>query len=240
LFKGSRKYWFIALFCGLIAAFLSYQYLQEASVRYMPDDLIKVVKASKEIEKDSIISSSDIEVVTMPAKYTHPDVLRDKQEVVGRVATADISAGEQVLNSKVILDGDVPDRLSYTIPESKRAVSIPINEISGVSGFIEVGDRVDIIATLDIPVTGDKGTEKDETFSILALQNIEVLAIGNNSESSKKSSSEDETLTLAVSVQEAQPLVLASERGNLRLLLRSPVDDAKCNIAPMQLKDFIE
>jgi len=240
MLKGSRKYWVIAIICGLVASFLSYCYLQDLKSRYSPDDLVPVVVAKITISKDTQINSEQLKVENLPSKFVHPDALHNVEDVTGRIATNRIIAGEEILGPKLLSSADKAGRLSYTIPSSKRAVSIPVNEISGVSGFIKVGDRVDIMATIDIPTVSPQGVEKPTSYSILTLQDIEVLAVGENPEIlDKKNPGGGKTLTLAVSLQEAQPLVLASERGNLRVLLRSPVDPSRLNLTPFQLKNFL-
>jgi len=239
--KGSRKYWLIAVLCGLVAALLFYRYMQDIKTSYLPDDLIKVVRATASIKKDTLISDKQVEVVELPAQYAHPDSLRSKEAVVGKIAVSDIAAGEEILKQKLLSPEDKDRRLAYAVPKLKRAVSIPIDNISGVSGFIEPGDKVDVVATVDIPVRDFQGNEKPTSFSILVLQDIEVLAVGVNPDiAGKENSAVGKTLTLAVSVEEAQPLVLASERGNLRLLLRSPIDDSKADLKLYQLKDFLK
>jgi pilus assembly protein CpaB len=240
MLKGSRKYWVIAIICGLVASFLSYRYLQDIKSRYSPDDLVPVVMAKITINKDSPIKAEQLKVENLPGKYVHPDALHNVKDVAGKIATTSIIAGEEILGPKLLSSADKANRLAYMIPGSKRAVSIPVNEISGVAGFVKVGDRVDIMATIDLPSGTDQVTEKPIGYSILTLQDIEVLAIGENPEIlDKKSPGGGKTLTLAVSLQEAQPLVLASERGNLRVLLRSPVDQSRTNLAPFQLKNFL-
>ncbi|PKM76265.1 MAG: Flp pilus assembly protein CpaB [Firmicutes bacterium HGW-Firmicutes-15] len=240
MLKGSRKYWVIAIICGLAASFLSYRYLQDIKIRYSPDDLVPVVIAKVTINKDTPIKAEQLKVENLPGKYVHPDALHNIKDVAGKIATTSIIASEEILGPKLLSSADKANRLAYMIPGSKRAVSIPVNEISGVAGFIKVGDRVDIIATIDLPSVSLQGAEKMSAYSILTLQDIEVLAIGENPEIlDKKNPGGGKTLTLAVSLQEAQPLVLASERGNLRVLLRSPVDQSRTNLAPFQLNNFL-
>lgn len=241
MFKGSRKYWIIAIICGLVASFLSYRYLQDIKSRYAPDDLVPVVIAKVTISKDTPIKAEQLKVENLPGQYVHPNTMHSVKDVVGKIATSNIISGETILESKLVSASDKANRLAYAIPGSKRAVSVPINEISGVSGFIKVGDRVDIMATLDLPAPNSLPNDKPIASTILTLQNIEVLAIGDNPESiDKKNPAGAKTLTLAVSLQEAQPLVLASERGNLRILLRSPVDQSKSAIPPFQIKNFLD
>ncbi len=240
MFRGSRKYWVIAIICGLVASLLSYRYLQDIKSRYAPDDLVPVVIANVNIVKDTVIKAEQLKTENLPGQYVHPHAIHEVKDAAGKIATANIAAGEDVLDSKLVSSADKASRMAYMIPGSKRAVSIPVNEISGVAGFIKVGDRIDIMATMDLSATAE-ATDKPIAYSVLTLQNIEVLAVGENPESlDKKSSGGSKTLTLAVSLQEAQPLVLASERGNLRILLRSPVDQSKTNLAPFQLKNFLD
>ena len=236
MFKGSKKYWALAIICGLMASFLSYRYLQEIKTRYSPDDLVPVVTAKTTITKDSCINADQLKVENLPSKFVHPAALHDIKEVVGKTATVQVVAGEEILGQKLLSASEKAKSLSYAIPESKRAVSVPVNNISGVSGFIKVGDRVDVIATLDIPVVNSQSI----SFCVLTLQDIQVLALGENPEFvDKKNQTAKNTITLAVSMQEAQPLILASERGNIRLLLRSPLDKSRVNLPPYQLQDFL-
>lgn len=239
MLKGTKKYWFIAIICGLVAVFLSYQYMQDIKSRYSPDDLIQVVKAREAIIKDSLITSEQVELVSLPSKYVHPDTIKKIDKVVGKTAITDIAAGEQILQERLVSDNEKKQRMAYSIPENMRAVSIPINSTSGVSGFIKPGDRIDIAATIDVPVSDSAGGSAI-TVTAIALQDIEVLAVGNNPESlAKKSAEEAKTMTLAVTVKDAPPLILASERGNLRLMLRPPVDKSKTNVAPYKLNDLL-
>lgn len=240
MLKGSRKYWLIALLFGLAAGLAFYRYLQEIKELYRPDDLVQVVRAREAIPGNSVINEKQVEITSLPAKYVHPDALVKENAVVGKIATSDISAGEEILKGRLLSAKDSDRRLAYTIPVSKRAVSIPIDNINGVSGFIEAGDRVDIIGTVDIPLPTAQGNETSRTYSVLTLQNIEVLAVGENPDTvNPKNPVGPKTITLAVAIQEAQPLVLASERGKLRLLLRHPVDKARAELAPFRLQDFL-
>lgn len=236
LFKGSRKYWAIAIVCGLVAAVLSYQYLHAVKNRYRPDDLVKVVKALKDISKDTMITDDQVTVIEIPSKYSHPDALSSREAVIGKTAYTDINAGEAILSRKIVGDTNKKDRLAYNIPEGKRAVSISVDNLIGVGNYIKPGDKVDVLGTVDI----DTGSGF-HTYTVLTLQNIEVLAIDAFKDiSNKKNDNEKPVIILAVSVAESAPLVLASERGNLRLLLRPPVDQSTTYLAPLQLQNLIQ
>lgn len=239
MLKGSRKYWFIAIVCGLVTALLAYRYLMDLRASFSPDNLVQVVVASEDIKKDTVIIRSQVKLASVPAQYVNAAAPHELENVVGKTAVADIAAGEQILKPRMVSRADKNQRLAYAIPKDKRAVSIPIDTISGVSGYIRAGDRVDIVATIDIPLD-EQGDAKAKTFSILTLQNIEVLAVGENLElADKKKSAGSNSMTLAVRVEDSLPLILASERGNLRLLLRSPVDKSTVKIPPYQPRNLL-
>ncbi len=236
MFKGSRKYWTIAILCGVAAAVLFSFYMQQVKERYQPDDLITVVRAKMDISRDTVVETEMVQIVKVPAKYTHPDALREQKDVVGKIAVNNIAAGEDILAGELLSSENSNQRLAYQVPRDKRAVSIGINDISGVAGYIEAGDRVDIMATVDVSSQGEEAT-----CTVLALQDVPVLAVGASGTNLKEKGGESlRTLTLAVSPEEAQPLVLASERGTLRLMLRSPVDHGRSMLPPLQLNSFLQ
>ncbi|MGE5390081.1 MAG: Flp pilus assembly protein CpaB [Deltaproteobacteria bacterium] len=239
MLKGSRKYWFIAVVCGLVTAMLAYRYITDLKASYSPHNLVQVVVARERINRDTLITRSQVKLAAIPAQYVNATVPHQIESVLGKTAAADILAGEQVLMSRLVSSADKSERLSYAVPPEKRAVSIAIDSISGVAGYIKAGDRVDIVATIDVP-TDEQGSGNARPFSILTLQNIEVLAVGENLElADKKKSAGSKSLTLAVKVEDALPLIMASERGNLRLLLRSPVDKSTKALPPFQIRNLL-
>lgn len=236
MFKSSRKYWTIAIICGVLAAGLFYLYIQDVKKQYQPDDLITVVKARADLKRDSVVTEEMLESVELPGKYVHPDSVQNRQEAVGKIVGSDISAGEIILKQKLVGKDSSPDRMAYRVPDSKRAVAIGINNISGVAGYIKEGDYVDIYATLD--VAGTSGVGEEATYTVLTLQDIEVLAVGSNF-GKDEGGGGDNTITLAVSPQQASALILASERGSVRLALRSPVDHDLTTVPPLQLPGLV-
>jgi len=238
--KGTRKYWFIAIICGIIASLLFYQYLQELKNRYTPNDLVQIVKARSVIAADTLIGNDRIEVTKIPSKYVHSETIKDPKDVVGKIAVTDIAAGEPILKSKVVTPGDKNTRFSYGINNWIRAVSVAVDNVSGVSGYIEAGDKVDVIATVDIPVKDTQGRENLTPFCIFSAQNIEVLAVGSKGLVNNKNTQEVKTVTLAMPVDQVQSVVLASEKGRIRLILRSPVDKSENELPPFTLKDYLQ
>lgn len=235
MLKGTRRYWVIALVCGLAAALLFNIYIQQVKTKYQPDDLVGVVRANADIVPDSLITKEMIETVQLPGKYVHPDAIQTSQDVVGKIACSDISSGEIILYSK-LADSKSEQRLAYKIPRDKRAVTIGINSISGVAGYLQKGDRVDIFATIDIEQNSSSGSIP---YTLLALQDVLILETGSAAELNQKNEGVTKTITLAVAPQQALPLILATERGTVRLALRSPIDKNLTALTPFQINDLL-
>ncbi|MGI6550498.1 MAG: Flp pilus assembly protein CpaB [Syntrophomonadales bacterium] len=244
--KGSKKYWILALLLALTAAVVFYQFLIELQKRYEPRDLQQVMVAARDIEQNALIGPGDVEVVRIPAQYAHADAVRDKKNVVGKVAISRIAGGEQVLSSRLLGDSRNQGRMAYTVPAGKRAISIAVNEVTGVSGFIQPSDRVDVVVTANIPVSGAGGQEVVRPYTVLALQDLEVLAVGRSfrvtpvtEEGAEKKAVEMSTMTLAVDPKQALVLTMAAERGDIRLMLRSPGDKATPVVPAMDLPKLV-
>ncbi|MDD3852949.1 MAG: Flp pilus assembly protein CpaB [Syntrophomonadaceae bacterium] len=235
MLKSSRKYWVIALVCGLAAALLFNIYIQQVKTKYEPDDLVDVIRANVDISRDSLITRDMIETVQLPGKYVHHDAIQVSQDVVGKITCSDISSGEILLYSKLADSKAGEQRLAYKIPQDKRAVTIGTDSITGVAGYLQKGDRVDVFATIDI----EQSSSGSIPYTVLALQDILILETGSAAELDQKSETVKRTITLAVAPQQALPLILASERGTVRLALRSPIDKNLATLTPFQKNDLL-
>lgn len=235
--KGSKKYWILALVFALAAAALFYRFIIGVQKRYEPQGMKQVMVATRDIEQNSLIGPGDVEAVRIPSQYVHPRAVGDKKDVVGKVAISSIAGGEQVLSSRLLGDSGNQSRMSYTVPPGKRAISIAVDEVTGVSRFIRPSDRVDVVVTANIPTAGPGGQETVKTYTALALQDLEVLAVGKSLPVSAENEerTDGNTLTLAVEPQQALILTLAAERGDIRLMLRSPGDQEKPAVPPVDL-----
>lgn len=238
--KGAKKYWILAMLFGLAATVLAYCYIEGVKAQYEPKNLVQVAIAATDIPKNSVITREMVKLELVPAQFAHPAAVRDLDKVVGRVAASYIVAGEQVLSAKIISDAEKSNKLAYAVPRGKRAVSVPVNAVSGVSGLVRPGDRVDVIATVELA----SGQENVAVTSFI-LQDVEVLAVDQNLDETKpvpagkEEAAMAKTVTLAVTPEEARPLVLASEQGSIRLALRAPADHDRVMLPPVRLVDIV-
>jgi pilus assembly protein CpaB len=136
---------------------------------------------------------------------------------VGRVAITPIGAREAIINMKLAPTG-VGGGLSAVIPEGYRAMTIRADDMVGVSSFVGPGSLVDIV---NITVPGSQARPMNALISTMVLQDIKVLASGtNDSSENPRQRSEVNTVTVQVTPEQAEKLVLASNGGRLKIVTR--------------------
>ena len=146
--------------------------------------------------------------------------------VVGRVAIVPIGVRETITNSKLAPEG-TEGGLYAVIPTGYRAMTVKVDDVVGVSGFIMPGSFVDVVAIIVPP---GAGSEQRGPNSKIVLQNIKVLASGPKIDTpeNQRTPSEVRSVTLQVTPEQAEKLVLAANEGKLQLVMRnySDQDDA--------------
>ncbi|MCE3009656.1 MAG: Flp pilus assembly protein CpaB [Proteobacteria bacterium] len=235
----SRTLW-ISLAAGLFAAFMLYSYSQEKKAEYDKTygTMKNVVIAKVDIGEMQTIDDTMLEVIQRPADFLEPSAVSETEIAVGQVAATPIKKGEQILQTKLLQPG--PDTgIALQVAPSKRAVTLPVDEVRGVAKLIRPGDRVDIFAAVD---TG-RGVNQRREVSLI-MQDVVVLATGVNvvnniprifeMDSSSKNiiqttltgDTKYTTLTIEASPKEAQDLIylMATSPGNIYFTLRNPND----------------
>ncbi len=219
----------LAIIIGLAAAAGIYLFLENTRKTYQVNsDFVSVVIARQRIPAKTQITAQMIEIKDIPAISLNYLAVVDTKEVLGKTTKSEILPGEQVLRERLATDRSSSDGLAFQIPPGKRAVSVAVDEVSGVAGLVRAGDRVDVLGTFDLQ--GAAGQEKTSATSVL-IQNVDVLSIDQSasqdalsSQDSKKTSNSAHTITLSVTPEQAEPLVLCSEKGTIRLALRPAAD----------------
>jgi pilus assembly protein CpaB len=208
-----NRRWLVPVFAAALAivttlAILSYLQSLRRPVAVVPQVRAEsVVFAKTDITQRRVISPDQLELRQVPFTAIHPRAARRLEDVANRVALAPIFADEQVLSTMVAPVG-VNAGLSYVLPKDMRAMTIPVNEVVDVAGFVFPGDRVDII-----------GSAND--ISKIFLQNVMVLAVAQKvdqkpGEDPKVTSS----ATIALTPDQAETLAQIDNTGKLRLALR--------------------
>ena len=171
-----------------------------------------VVVATHVIPTRHIVAAGDLKVVQVPASGLHPHALHAVGEGVNRVAVTEIFEGEQVI-SDMLAPADVGASLSYVVPKGMRAVTLAMNEVADVAGFVAPGDRVDIVGT----VTAGGSPETSRIF----LQNVLVLAAAQQADQKPGQPAKVTTsVTLALTPEQVEALTEIDNSGKVRLALR--------------------
>lgn len=232
----------ISIAAALFAVFLLYSYTQEKSAELTKKFGAKqrVVVAVQDINDMQTIDETMLQVVEKPVDFIEPGAFSDPEEAVGLVALAPIREGEQILQSKVTKPSPLTG-LSLQVSPSKRAIALPANELNSVARLVKPGDRVDIIAALDV----GKGPNARREVKTL-MQDVVVLATGVRIVNDlpvlyeKKQGGAIEgiplkedlnfaTITVEASPEESQDLIylLSTSPGSIFMTLRHPSDHFK-------------
>lgn len=130
----------------------------------------QVVVAKSTIPEHTRIRADMLEVQSLPQDTVHPEAVRSIDKAAGAVSRSEIYKGEQVLASRIVTE-ESRASLSYRIPDNMRAISVPVNEVSGVAGYISPGDKVDVLVTY-----ADKAINGGTTTTYTVFQKLLVLA----------------------------------------------------------------
>jgi pilus assembly protein CpaB len=202
-----------AVAAGLVATFAIHRYVT-VKTRIPVAASRQVIIAATDIAPGTALSGGLIKTVTWPLKVIPPKSAATMQEIEGRVAMVPIPQGNPVLFSMLAPEGTAAG-LSGILPDGKRALTVKVDEVAGVAGFIHPGDHVDVL--VDLPVK-----EATDHFSKTILHDILVLTTGQIWQ--QKGDNKPvvvNTVTMEVTPEEAEVLNLASNEGKIRLALRN-------------------
>ena len=208
-----------ALIFGVLAAVSVSRYLSSAQA--YTKNLNKVAVAKVAIPIGSKIIPEQIMVVQFPKESTPDGAFETPEKLAGRVAVTNIAAREPITESRLAPEGTAAG-LSAIIPEGYRAMTVKVDDAAGISGFIMPGTMVDVVVVID----PREGSGMQDPISKIVLQNIKVLANGQNIDKPKdeREANSVKAVTLQVTPEQAEKLALASSEGKLQLMMRSQID----------------
>ena len=208
-----------ALLFGLLAAVSVSRYLSSAQA--YTKNLNNVCVAKVAIPLGTKIIPEQLMVVQFP-KESIPDGSFDSPEkLTGRVAIMNIAPREPVTEARLAPEG-AAGGLSAVIPEGYSAMTVKVDDVVGISGFIMPGTLVDVVVVID---PAEKAGMQDP-ISKIVLQNIKVLANGVNIDQpeDRREANSVKAVTLLVTPEQAEKLALASSEGKLQLVMRNSID----------------
>ena len=205
----------LALAAGFLASVYVYKNLAKSGGS--PASGIQVMVAANDLQVGARVEERDIRIITIPGTDLPPGAPRKKAEVIGRGVILPISKGQFILPTHLAGE-NAGNGLPALIPPGMRAVSVRVNEVVSVAGFVMPGTRVDVLLTGAPTGSGDQQTTT-------VLQNVEVLASGHTLERTSTGEAQNAAvITLLVTPDDAQRLTLASSEGHIQLALRNPLD----------------
>jgi pilus assembly protein CpaB len=213
----------ISLIVGLLAGgFVFAQFKKLAQAKSVPT--IQVVVSSRPIPLGTRLQASDLRLLNWPAAQPVQGMFTSIGDCVNRAVITSMVENEPVLVGK-LAPRDGGAGLSATIPNGMRAVSVSVNDVIGVAGFVVPGTMVDVL------VTGSMGSG-NVTRTI--LENVRVMAAGQKVEQDREGKPQTvPVITLLVSPEDANALTMASTQGRIQLALRNTLDSTKVDPAPV-------
>ena len=231
--KG-KNFMIVAVLLGVAAAVVGYYGLtsvaSQAAARSNANykdvvvtvtDLTYGVKLDKEMLK----------MVRYPKESVPEGAFASMDSVVGQTTRVFMSAREPVTAIKLSSRGG---GLSMLVRPTMRAASLEVNQVSGVSGFVLPGDRVDVLTTVD-----SRGAYED-AITRTVLQNIEVLAAGQKTEQRDNKPITVQSVTLLVNPEGAETLALALHEGKIHLVLRNPEDQEVTAVNSLSTREMLD
>ncbi len=204
---------------GLAAMYSVHHYIS-TQTQVAPKLVGQVMVAAVDISPGAIITKAMVKSATWPRELIPRKAAGAPAQLEGRIINAPASAGEPILLTRLAPEG-ASAGLAGLLTEGKRALSVRVDDVSGVAGFIHPGDHVDILMEMVKPGSSDH-------FCKIILQNIVVLSAGQSWEPGlDEKPAVVNTVTLVLSTEQAEIMNLASNQGKIRLALRNRNDLAE-------------
>lgn len=241
----NRLWVIVGVVLGLLSMLLVQNYIKQREIQLRRELLTgreptPVLVAVQDIKEGERVDEGMVAVQTKSADAIQPHALTSPEEAIGKIALVPIYTDEQVLDSKLERPQQV-HTLSMKTPAGKRAVTIGVDVISGVGGFIHPGDFVDVLGIFTLPTPDGK----QAAVTVTLLQRVLVLATGSRfseteTRRDRTEAGSADTVTLALSPQETELVLFARAQGQLQLSLRPRADAlVVSDLAPMTIESLL-
>ena len=223
----------LAMTVGAVFAFSTYRYVQATPTTGAAAKMTPVVVAASGLDLGAALRAEDMRTINWPSDAVPAGTFSSPQELVGRGLIQPVSQNEPLLPSKLAPIGSGAG-LPPMIPDGMRAVSVRVNDVIGVAGYVLPGTKVDVLVTVS------PTNQTTDMTSKVFLTNVTVLTAGTRIERDVEKDNKPvavSVVTLLVDPLQAESLTLASTEGKIQLALRNPLD--KTNPATPGIKPAI-
>jgi pilus assembly protein CpaB len=223
----------VAVFAAGIAAYGVYSAVQSMPVREVEVGSVPVVVAAEPIPIGTRLSVDQLRVAAWPARNPVPGAFTDPKQLLDRGVISTLAENEPVTAYKVA-GPESGSGLPPVIPEGMRAMSIRVNDIVGVAGFVMPGTHVDVV----LAVANPGAVHGNEPMARTVVSNVLVLTAGTRFDQQEGKNGQPQrssVVTLAVLPEDGERIALASTQGDLSLALRNPADAVPTKTPGMKL-----
>jgi pilus assembly protein CpaB len=217
----------VAVLFGGVAVVALFQLITSYQARIdeakKPEDTVMVIVAARDLYPGVTITEDDLVAVEIPPRFLPGGVFLSPEHVVGQRPRERVLANEFVRASR-LANPESGEGLNAIIPREMRAISVEISDGAALSGFLDPGNYVDILVTID--PKSEQGSKEVETHTL--LQAVFVLGVNSKAQNKKmdaSSGSSRPSVTLLVTAQQAEQVAHAESMGDLRLALRNDLDN---------------
>jgi pilus assembly protein CpaB len=224
----------VAVILGAVAAFLARSWLKSHSELADADRTISIVVANRVLAFGAPIAADDVKEIAWPAKSRPQGAFANFAELVKdgrRIVISPFVGDEPIIASKVSAPNQRAS-LSTAIEKGKRAVTVAVDDVRGVAGFIFPGDFVDVVLTRTNNSIGP------QEFAEVILQHVKVLAIDQMAGERQEHPTVAKAVTVEVNPEQALRILLATNVGKLSLILRQPTESATAPDAKVTDRDL--
>lgn len=210
----------VALAAAAAASYSIYRVVRQIPVREVEVSSVKAVVAARRVEVGTLLGKGDVKLVDWPASSPVPGSFTDIALVEGRGTISALAENEIITDSKLAAAGTGAG-LPPQIPVGMRAISVKVNEVIGVAGFVVPGTRVDVLVT--VTASGQR-----DSMSRLVVSNVQVLTAGTRYDQEKSREDgkaiQSTVVTLLATPEDSERIALAQNEGRINLVLRNPLD----------------
>jgi pilus assembly protein CpaB len=226
----------VALVAALTASYGAFRAMERLSATPAEDPTTPTVVAARALSVGTLVTKADVKLVAWPAKSRVPGTFTSLERVVDRGIIMAVAENEPLSESKLAPTGSGAG-LPPTIPQGMRALSIRVNDVIGVAGFVLPGSRVDLLVTVDQP-----GQSRDSMTRVV-VSNVQVLTAGTRFDQDKAQADgkpiPSSVVTLMVTPSDAERIALAQNEGKITLALRNPLDTAASETSGARLASLL-
>ena len=208
----------VALAAAAVASYAVYRAIQTAPARTVQVPTVPVAVAARTLPVGTLLTKDDVKMATWPAANPIPGAIGSPDAVVGRGVVAPLEQNDPITESK-LASREAGAGLPPTIAVGMRALSISVNEVVGVAGFVVPGTHVDLLVTA--------ASGQGDTMTRAVVSNLLVMAAGTRYDQGQTRDGKPiptHVVTLAVTPEDAERVALAASAGRILLALRNPLD----------------